>query len=131
MRPGAELERDVIVIAANSHRLISGKFLAAKEPGVLDQHLGFTREPKPRLPQELPTVGRCDYAVDAELDAIEGVPHAANVGRFIGIAQSVEQLAHRIPPLGRVRPHQFQIRLAKFPLRVADITGVNSSWLVD
>lgn len=46
------------------------------------------------------------------------------------IAQGVEVFAQRIFTLGRVLTHQQQVGLAKLPLRVADITGVNGSWLV-
>lgn len=46
------------------------------------------------------------------------------------IAQGDEEFAQRILPLGRILPHQQQVRLAKPPLFVSDITGINSSWLI-
>ena len=56
--------------------------------------------------------------------------HAPLAAAAHDVAQSVEQLAQRIIPLGRIFPHQHQIGTAKIPFCIADVTGVGGSWLV-
>ena len=43
------------------------------------------------------------------------------------VVQRVEDFTQRMVSLWRIFPHQQQVRLAKFPLCIADVTGVGNS----
>jgi hypothetical protein len=89
-RPVAGADRDVTVGPADPDRPVAGQRAGGEQRGAADEQVAVPGEAEAPLDQDLPAVGGDDLAGDAlELEAVQGVPGRALLGRRSGLGQRI------------------------------------------